>query len=69
MAKKKAAVKKMSAATEPRTRPVRLDLSAEDHDRLRQLAKRDRLSMAAFARMMLMRAVEAKEREASHGDK
>src|SRR4051794_17786485 len=59
MAKKKAA--KMVAAAEPKTRPVRLDLSAEDHDRLRIRAAKSRLSMAAYARMVLMQAIDREE--------
>lgn len=63
MAKKRG--KPMPAAAEPKTRPVRLDLSAEDHDRLRIQAAKSRLSMAAYARMILMRAIEEAEAEDS----
>jgi len=48
-------------AAESKTRPVRLDLSESDHDRLRLRAAKARLSMAAYARMVLMRAVEEEE--------
>jgi hypothetical protein len=65
MAKKKTG-KKMPAlapAPETKTKPVRLDLSAEDHDRLRIHAAKYRLSMAAYARMVLMREIEREEAE------
>jgi len=58
MAKKKATP---MPATEAKIRPVRLDLSQEDHDRLRVRAAKARLSMAAYCRMVLMRAIEQEE--------
>ena len=56
MAKKK--TPKMPVTAEPKLRPVRLDISQEDHDRLRMQAAKSRLSMAAFCRMVLMKAIE-----------
>jgi hypothetical protein len=61
MAKKKAVKKMPAVAAEPKTKPVRLDMLAEDHDRLRLRAAKARLSMAAYARMVLMREIEREE--------
>ncbi len=52
-----------ATAAETKSRAVRLDLSQEDHDRLRVCAAKARLSMAAYARMVLMREVEREEAE------
>jgi hypothetical protein len=65
MAKKKAAASKAAAskaaAVEPVGKPVRLVLSQEDHDRLRVCAAKSRLSMSSYARMVVMKAVDATE--------
>jgi plasmid stability protein len=58
MAKKKGLPEMPATTAEPKTRPVRLDLAQEDHDRLRLRAAKARLSMAAYARMVLMKAIE-----------
>jgi hypothetical protein len=60
MAKKKGPTK-LPAVAETKTHPVRLDLSEKDHDRLRLQAAKKRLSMAAYARMVLMKAIEAED--------
>ena len=61
MAKK--ATKKMT--DEKVTKPVRLDLTIEDHERLGQQADRYGLSKAAYARMALFERMEADERRAA----
>jgi hypothetical protein len=61
MAKKKGTPSK-AAAVESVKRPVRVDLLQEDHDRLRIAAAKARLSMASYARMVVMKAVEQAER-------
>jgi hypothetical protein len=58
MARKKTEGKTMPATMEPKTtKPVRLDLSPEDHHLLRKKAADANMSMAAFARMMLIKLI------------
>ena len=59
MARKRKAVSMPEA--EPKNRPVRLELSQSDHDRLRMAAARHRISMAAYTRMVLMRAIDEED--------
>lgn len=60
MARKKTEIPKMTAA-EPKVRPVRLDLSPEEHRALRVKAAQADMSMAAFVRMVVLREIEAKK--------
>jgi hypothetical protein len=60
MARKQA--KKVQATQPIRTgRPVRLDLTDEDHERLERQAKRRGLSKASYARMAVLERLEADE--------
>jgi len=43
--------------------PVRFMMLAEDYKRLEQQAKRFRISKASCAKMLLMKAIEAEEKE------
>jgi hypothetical protein len=62
MAKKKA--KPMQATKPVRTgKPVRLDLSPLDHERLERQAKRYGLSKSSYCRMAVMERLEADEKE------
>jgi hypothetical protein len=65
MAKKAAGEKKAEAiATPTRKRTgiaVRLDLSPKDHERLSKLAKRRGLTMASYARMVILERMDAEE--------
>jgi hypothetical protein len=54
MARKKVEVK-MSATAEVKVKPVRLDLTPEDHHLLRKKAADANMSMAAYARMMIVK--------------
>jgi len=54
MARKKAGTK-MPATAEVKTKPVRVDLTPEDHHLLRKRAADANMSMAAFARMVLIK--------------
>jgi hypothetical protein len=59
---KKRAVKRMNAVAGERvTKPVRLDLSLEDHERLERLARRFGLSKTAYVRLKLFSGMEADE--------
>jgi hypothetical protein len=49
----------MPAAVEPKLKPVRLDLSPEEHKLLRIRAAEGEKSMSAFARMVLVDALKA----------
>jgi hypothetical protein len=62
MAKKKAE-KPMAAQAEPatRTKPVRLELSLEDHERLTRQARKRGLSNASYARMVMLERLEQDE--------
>jgi hypothetical protein len=61
MAKKKRA-SQVEAVQEPRvTSPVRLDLSAADHERLKRLAGQIGLSKSAYARMAVLERMKADE--------
>lgn len=58
MAKKKVA--KVNATETPRlVKPVRLDLTLSDHDRLERQARKRGLSMASFVRMIVLERLDA----------
>jgi hypothetical protein len=61
MAKK--AVKTVPAATEEErlTKPVRLDMTPTDHERLERQSRRRGLTMAACARMVILEWLEQAE--------
>lgn len=59
MARKKPEEPTMPAAAETKVKPVRLDLSPEDHKLLRIEAAKADMSMAAFARQVLVNALKA----------
>jgi hypothetical protein len=60
MAKKRA--RKMKAAEVVRTsKPVRLELSPDDHERLEQCARRRGLSLASYARQAVLERITADE--------
>jgi hypothetical protein len=63
MAKKKAPPKMSATAEERDTKPVRLDLSLADHERIERSAKRFGLSKSAYVRQALFRQLEADERD------
>jgi hypothetical protein len=46
------------SAPEPTTKPVRLDLSPEDHHLLRKKAADANLSMTAYAKSVLLKALK-----------
>jgi hypothetical protein len=54
---KKGPVKKMNVATEPKTKPVRLDLEQDMHQMLRVVAAEQGKPMAVFARDVLEETV------------
>ena len=61
---KKGASRMTAVQTERAVRPVRLDLSETDHERLERLARERGLNKASYARQAVlerMRADEAKE--------
>lgn len=60
MARKKTETTEMPAAAEPKLKPVRLDLTPEEHKLLRVQAALADMSMAAFARKALVEALKAK---------
>ena len=62
MARKKKDKEMPAVSDTPKLKPVRLDLSPEDHHLLRVEAAKADMSMAGYARMVLMRAI--KERKA-----
>jgi predicted DNA-binding protein len=61
MAKKKAAPKVSTVAVERETKPVRLDLSLADHERIERSAKRFGLSKSAYVRQALFERLESDE--------
>lgn len=61
MAKKKAARKVNITLEEPKTKPVRLDLSIADHERIERSARRFGLSKSAYVRQALFERLEADE--------
>jgi hypothetical protein len=61
MAKKKAAPKVDAVAESRETKPVRLDLSLADHERIERAAKRFGLSKSAYVRMALFERLESDE--------
>jgi hypothetical protein len=62
MAKKKARPKVNAAVKEEQvTKPIRLDLSVRDHERIERSAKRFGLSKSAYARMAVFKQLEADE--------
>lgn len=63
MAAKKKAIK-VNATQEPKlAKPVRLDLSAADHERLERHANKRGLSMASFARMVILEKMDKLDAE------
>jgi hypothetical protein len=58
MARKKTEKKKMTEAVEPKTRPVRLDLSQRVHKLLRIIAAQEDVSMASYARDLVEQHLE-----------
>jgi hypothetical protein len=63
---KKRAPKKMPVTTDERaTRPVRLDLSIEDHKRLERCAKRYGISKSSYVRVALFERMGSDEDKAS----
>ena len=59
---KKQPVKKMSATAEAKgTKPVRLELDTEGHDRLERNAKACGLSKSSYVRMALFERMKADE--------
>lgn len=60
MARKKTETPEMPAVAEPKLKPVRLDLTAEEHKILRVQAALSDMSMAAYARKALVEALKAK---------
>jgi plasmid stability protein len=63
MARKKTEPPKMPVAEEVRTKPVRLDLDPELHQKLRVVAAKHGKPMAVFARELVEKAVNAEYRE------
>lgn len=61
MAKKKAEVKPVNATAEPPVGHARIELPGVDFGRLQRQAKRFRLSVSAYVRQAVMKAVEADE--------
>jgi hypothetical protein len=61
MAKKKRAAKVEATKEERATRPVRLDLSPTDHERLERCARRLGLSKSSYARMAVLERIRADE--------
>jgi hypothetical protein len=59
MAKKRA--KKVNTLTEKSARPVRLDLSETDHERLERCAKERGLNKASYARQAVLERIKADE--------
>lgn len=57
MARRKSETPKMPATAEPKTKPVRLDLSPETHHMLRMVAAQENKPMAVFAREVVERVV------------
>jgi predicted DNA-binding protein len=58
---KKRATKMQTTQDEKTTRPVRLDLAIEDHERLERCAKRLGLSKSSYVRLALFERMEADE--------
>ena len=63
MAKKRTVPKMNAVADAKETKPVRLDLSLADHDRIEASASRFGLSKSAYVRMALFERLEADERK------
>jgi hypothetical protein len=53
--------KKAAAITERSGKPVRLDLSKTDHERLERIARERGLNKASYARMALLERLKADE--------
>lgn len=60
---KKRSTKKMEAVAEPKMMPVRVDLDPKDHDLLRLVAAKERMSMARYAKVVLTRIVREQAEE------
>ena len=56
-------VKVAASPAERLTKPVRLDLKPSDHDRLDRQASRRGLTMASYARMVLLEKLDEEEGE------
>lgn len=69
MAKNRAPKKMQAAITERATRPVRLDLTIEDHERLERCAKRYGISKSSYVRMTLFKGMESDESNERRGAK
>jgi hypothetical protein len=63
MAKKKTKGKDMPTETENATHAVRLDLPTRSHRLLRRIAADEDISMATYARDLLIEHLEAKAKE------
>jgi hypothetical protein len=62
MARKKAGKPKMSTTAKPKVKPIRLDLTEPDHDTLRIVAAKAKMSMSRFVKSLVMRAIEAERK-------
>lgn len=60
---KKREKKVVTTEVEKVARPVRLDLSAADHDRLEKVARAKGLNKASYARMVILERIKADEQE------
>lgn len=61
MAKKPVTRTAKAGAVDKATKPVRLDLTLEDHERLERLAKRHGLSKTSYVRLALFGRMEQDE--------
>jgi hypothetical protein len=61
MAKIKAKAKMNAVQTEKAARPVRLDLSETDHERLERCARERGLNKASYARQAVLEKIKADE--------
>jgi hypothetical protein len=62
MATKKGAKKVIATEEKRLIKPVRLDLTPRDHERLDRQARRRGLTMASYARMVILERLENEER-------
>lgn len=65
MAKKKAGSPKMQAAAEPTVRHARIELPDDVYERLKAVAKRSTLPIAAYIRLAVVERIEADEKKAT----
>jgi hypothetical protein len=61
MATKKGAKTVIATHEERLTKPIRLDLTPKDHERLDRQARRRGLTMASFARMVILERLEVED--------